>query len=297
MACYHPLKGWRAPDGTLRAARGPLLGREPMTVACGQCIGCRLEHSRQWAIRCVHEAQLHSHNNFLTLTYDNEHLPSDYSLKKEHLQKFLKRYRHHCGKIRYMACGEYGPETQRPHYHLIIFGHDWQDKELLKINANGDKIYTSKKLAAIWPYGNHAIGDVTFESAAYVARYVLGKMKGKGAKREMYSRFNGETGEVWEVAKEFSTMSRRPGIGKGWFEKFKTDVYPSDNLHLRGIAMRPPRYYDRAMELEDPELMAALKEERRVNLEKHSADSTRERLLVREQVVLQKTQQLKRPDQ
>lgn len=236
---------------------------------------------------------MHADNNFITLTYDNEHLPKDLSLDKTHLQKFIKRYRKQYGKIRYLACGEYGTQTKRPHYHLIVYGHDWPDRIPIKKNHQNDIIYTSEKLGKIWTFGHHAVGDVTFESAAYVARYVLDKHTGKN-KTDKYWRYNETTGEAWEVAKEFNTMSRRPGIGKQWYDKYKSDCYPSDNLHLRGQEMRPPKYYDRAYELEQPEVMKTLKK-KRVAM-RDEANNTPERLATRKIVAEAKISTLKRPN-
>ena len=151
-------------------------------VPCGQCIGCRLERSRQWAIRCVHEASLHTDNCFITLTYSPDCLPSDGSLNHDDFQKFFKRLRKHIApkKIRYYMCGEYGEDLQqpsklgRPHFHACLFGLDFDDKQLY-IVRDDVKLYTSATLEKIWGKGFVTIGDVTFESAAYVARYIAKK--------------------------------------------------------------------------------------------------------------------------
>ena len=167
----------------------------PLEIPCGQCIGCRLERSRQWAIRISHEASLHEHNSFITLTYNNENLPKDLSLDVTHFQKFLKRLRAHTEdpdsdlypnilsqskKPRFFHCGEYGEKFARPHYHACMFDLDFADQKHWK-TINGNKHYTSETLEKIWPFGFSTIGDVTFESAAYVARYVTKKITGKNA--------------------------------------------------------------------------------------------------------------------
>jgi len=256
----------------------------PLTIPCGQCVGCRLERSRQWAVRCVHEASLHEDNCFITLTYNNESLPEDGSLNKKHFQDFMKRLRkkYKNKKIRYYHCGEYGDKNFRPHYHAIIFGLEFDDQKLFTVN-NGEKLYTSEKLEKLWPFGFSTIGTVTFESAAYVARYVMKKVNGKNAKNH-YERVDSNTGEIYSLVPEYNTMSRRPGIAAGWFDKYKDDVYPSDNIHLREKTFRPPKFYDKMYEHLMPNEMEKIKTQRMKNMQKHVKDNTAERLAVKEQV-------------
>ena len=256
----------------------------PLTIPCGQCVGCRLERSRQWAVRCVHEASLHEDNCFITLTYNNESLPEDGSLNKKHFQDFMKRLRkkYKNKKIRYYHCGEYGDKNFRPHYHAIIFGLEFDDQKLFTVN-NGEKLYTSEKLEKLWPFGFSTIGTVTFESAAYVARYVMKKVNGKNAKNH-YERVDSNTGEIYSLVPEYNTMSRRPGIAAGWFDKYKDDVYPSDNIHLREKTFRPPKFYDKMYEHLMPNEMEKIKMQRMKNMQKHAKDNTAERLAVKEQV-------------
>ena len=249
MTCFSPLKGYKSSEINPATGKRSLVftPREgyydlPIKVPCGQCIGCRLERSRQWAIRCVHEASLHDRNCFLTLTYDDYHVPLDGSLNKAHFQNFMKRLRKKYGVgIRYFHCGEYGEKFQRPHYHAIIFNHDFSDKYLWSSKLGND-LYRSESLEGLWPYGHSSIGDVTFESAAYVARYITKKITGKEAEQH-YEYCNKLTGEITQRQPEYVTMSRRPGIAKGWFDKYTTDVYPSDNIVIRGKKMKPPKYY------------------------------------------------------
>ena len=256
----------------------------PLTIPCGQCVGCRLERSRQWAVRCVHEASLHEDNCFITLTYNNESLPEDGSLNKKHFQDFMKRLRkkYKNKKIRYYHCGEYGDKNFRPHYHAIIFGLQFDDQKLFTVN-NGEKLYTSEKLEKLWPFGFSTIRTVTFESAAYVARYVMKKVNGKNAKNH-YERVDSNTGEIYSLVPEYNTMSRRPGIASGWFDKYKDDVYPSDNIHLREKTFRPPKFYDKMYEHLMPNEMEKIKMQRMNNMQKHVKDNTAERLAVKEQV-------------
>lgn len=169
---------------------------EAVQLPCGQCIGCRLDYSLHWAVRCMHEAQMHDENCFLTLTYSDEHVPSSGSLDKGALQKFWKRLRKRFPerRIRYFACGEYGERLHRPHYHACVFGFDFPDRELFMMRE-GIPLYTSEALAQCWPFGFCSIGDVTFESAAYVARYACKKITGEAASRH-YERIDYETGEI-----------------------------------------------------------------------------------------------------
>lgn len=296
MTCYHPLDGFRArtpgPSGKRAITFNPSEGYRdlPIQVPCGQCIGCRLEKSRQWALRCKHEASLYSDNCFLTLTYSDENLPENSSLCLRDFQLFIKRLRKKYGKnIKYYHCGEYGEKTNRPHYHALIFNFDFKDKTIYKIK-NEQKYYISASLSKLWinpktkkTLGHCVIGDLTFESAAYVARYCLKKITGKDSDK-YYERFNSETGEIVKIAKEYATMSRRPGIGRDWYKKYQTDVYPRDYVVKDGVKMRPPKYYDRQLEITDPKEIRRIKALRKQSAAKHAVDNTPARLAVREKV-------------
>ena len=251
-----------------------------MTVPCGQCIGCRLERSRQWAVRCMHEASLHDDNSFITLTYDDESLPPFGSLLVEDFQLFMKRLRRRNSdvRIRFFHCGEYGAAGGRPHYHALLFGFDFADKVPWR-ESNGLPVWRSAALEALWPFGQSEIGTVTFESAAYVARYITKKVTGKGAEA-YYQGIDYDTGEVGPIRPEYATMSRRPGIGSDWFAKFAGDVFPSDEVIVRGKATKPPRYYDNLFEVAEPEVAARVQAARRDNRSRE--DETPDRLSVRE---------------
>ena len=235
---------------------------KPMTVPCGQCIGCRLERSRQWAIRCVHESKMHDENCFITLTYTDEELHKKMldnrgeiiGLDKKDFQKFMKRLRKKIGAVRYFHAGEYGEKTGRPHYHACLFGYDFPDKKLYKTTEQGNHLFTSKMLDKIWKKGKCWIGEVTFESAAYVARYIMKKIIGKQAE----DHYNG-------LRPEYTSMSLKPSIGATWFEKFKRDVYPADEVIMRGRQMLPPKRYDKMLELTDPTQYALIKNRRKAS--------------------------------
>ncbi len=185
-------------------------------------------------------------------------------------------------KIRFYHCGEYGEKYGRPHYHACIFGFSFPDKTPFK-NVNGETLYRSQHLEKLWPYGYSTIGNVTFRSAAYVARYLLKKITGDEAEAH-YEYVNPETGEITQKAPEYTTMSRRPGIGTGWFRKFQSDVYPSDEVIMNGKSMRPPKFYDGLYEIISPEEYKRIKRQRKAAAEKHSDDQTPERLKIRCQV-------------
>lgn len=252
----------------------------------------------------MHEAQCHEKNSFITLTFAPEHLPADKSVHKEDVQKFLKRLRKEIGvNIKYFACGEYGDKNKRAHYHAIIFGYDFPDKTLHSKTKNGDLLYRSATLEKCWPFGHSLIGDVTFQSAAYVARYVMKKRKGdpdqidpKTGKTnaEYYMLSDPETGEVYEINPEFCLMSRgsgrpedpplwRYGIARDWFEKYKKDLN-KDFLTLNGNKMKLPKYYDNILEAENELEMMARKDKRRKAAAKNKKDNTLARLGVRETV-------------
>lgn len=300
MPCYFPLKGYRSHIPNASGKYGVFFNlppgsfQAPMQIPCGQCIGCRLERSRQWALRCVHEASLYPHNCFITLTYSDEFLPADMSLNKRHFQLFMKKLRKRFGSgIRFFHCGEYGERFGRPHYHACIFNFDFPDKKLWKI-SNGDlRLYTSESLSELWGFGFCTIGDCTFESAAYVARYVLKKVTGDRAD-EHYTYIDEGTGEFFNRLPEYTTMSRRPGIGRRWFDKFVSDVFPDDFIVSRGLKMKPPKYYNRQYEIDDPISWYAISDRRRIAAAEQKHNSTPDRLKVRERVVRARISNLKR---
>ncbi len=281
MPCFHPLRAWRDRSKAITFTHRDGVGFG-FPLPCGQCRGCRLERSRQWAMRCVHEASLFEENCFITLTYSDEFLPSDGSLNKKHFQDFMKRLRSRFvgRRIRFFHAGEYGSKYRRPHYHACLFNFDFSDKKLFK-RDNGVSLYTSVVLDSVWKFGFCSVGSLTFESAAYCARYIMKKVTGDLA-AEHYLGCDDFTGEVVELLPEYTTMSRRPGIGREWYERFRGDVFPGDDVVLRGRKMRPPRFYDCLYEQENPDDFARIKAERVRASYRAAADSTPERLAVRE---------------
>lgn len=193
----------------------------------------------------MHEASLHEENCFLTLTYDDAHLPPDGGLHKEHFQGFIARLRSAVRpkKFSYFHCGEYGENFGRPHYHALLFGLDFADKRFYN-RKHGHVIWRSEKLDKLWGLGECKIGSVTYQSAGYIARYSLKKITGPEAPG-WYQKINTTTGEIHDVASEYLTMSRNPAIGKRWIEKFMSDCFPCDFVVVDGKKMRVPRYYEK----------------------------------------------------
>lgn len=262
-----------------------------VVVPCSSCIGCRLAYSQQWAIRCMHEASLHRDNCFVTLTFNDEFLNKDGSLVKRDFQLFMKRLRRRFGNgIRYYHCGEYGSQLSRPHHHVCLFGFDFPDKVHAFRTSQGIDYYNSPSLEELWScpitnksYGMSSIGAVTFQSVAYVARYMLKKVRGSDALEHYGIRLP-----------EYSSMSRRPGLASEWFAKFSSDVYPGDFVVHKFKKFPPPKYYDHQLELTDPTLYAKIKADRRSAGELLSAspDHTPQRLATRGEVLTLRSKKL-----
>lgn len=282
MSCYSPLKASRQEDGSIVvldykrryssdyyqdvSAKFDGLGDDFLFFRCGKCVGCLLNRSLNWAVRCEHEAMYHEENYFLTLTFNDKFLPSDYSLKTWHLQDFWKRVRHgldneaeyfdgvfagaEAPRIKYYAAGEYGDLNFRPHYHAIVFG--------LPLRRLGDLVYHAKSkdftlyrstwLERFWPWGFSTVSEMSFETAAYVARYCMKKVFKDGP--EAYA----EAGIVPERA----WISK--GLGRSWYEEYKAETWRDDYIvNSRGRQMSVPRTYLRWLEQVEDEQAWAIK--------------------------------------
>lgn len=319
MSCYHPLKAfkigklasgkddlkivsyetdhleldrssgnWRSVTVPIVTDRAVSVRRDFVTIPCGQCIGCRLDYSKQWANRCLMELESHESSYFVTLTYDDVHVPISYyshnddgdawpsmTLRKRDLQLFFKRLRSNTGQeIRYYAAGEYGSGSARPHYHCIIFGLKLDDLVPYKKSHEGFIYYNSRTVQDAWrgyafdylgnkvpgTYGDlgfAVVAEVTWETCAYTARYVT--KKATGQEKEFYDCFNLEP--------EFALMSRKPGIGRDFYERHKRDLYTFDHVSIStprgGRQIRPPRYFDILFDLDDPDRCAQVKAQRK----------------------------------
>lgn len=315
MSCYHPLKAfeigvkengkkdlrivpyltdhlefydgsWHGSDVPMRSKKADRIRSEWIEVPCGQCIGCRLEYSRQWANRLMLELEYHNSAYFVTLTYNDDHIPKvyhsaysetgeidgiSYSLSVDDCQRFMKRLRKHFGEgIRFFLAGEYGSTTFRPHYHAIIFGLQLDDLVPYKRSDQNFMYYTSESIQKVWsvykkssgdqpgyfdPIGFVVVAPVTWETCAYTARYVTKKLT--GAEAGFYERFN--------LRPPFCIMSRRPGIARQWYEDHPCCMdYEYINLKTKdkGLKFRPPKYYEKLYEVEDPDRSKERKEVR-----------------------------------
>ncbi|AXH76028.1 MAG: replication initiator protein [Microviridae sp.] len=279
--CTSPLLAWQRDNGEVVFSERGAIFRE-LSLPCGQCMECRLARSRKWAIRCMHEARLSPHNVFATLTYNEQHLPARGQLVYRDFQLFMKRLIKAYGPTRFYMCGEYGGRFGRPHYHALLFGLELRDRVYWKAGSSGFDIYVSPRLSSLWSLGDCFVGDVTFQSAAYVARYCVQKVTGFNAKY-YYAREDSEGS--YFLQPEFNRMSLRPGIGRGFYERFKSDIYPHDYVIDGGRKLRPPRFYDRLFGKESPLEFERIQFEREREGRSRYLDSTPERLAVRDEVV------------
>lgn len=290
MPCFRPWKGFRSLDGVEaggkpRLTNNPIKAinsQDPVTLPCGRCNGCLQDRKEQWALRCYHESQMHEYNSFITLTYNNDHLPDDYSVNVRTFQLFMKRLRDDLPtRIRFFGCGEYGDLDQRPHYHALIFGYSFPDRQLFERSPTGDT-FTSQQLSKAWPYGFATLGDITYASAKYVAGYVMKKTHSASSADALW-RTHPLTGSPVKVQPEFALQSRRPGIGATWYAKYKTDCFPSDFLIVEGKHHAVPRYYSLKLE-EEERRQLSIKRRLRAAQPRQKANRTKDRLAVREEV-------------
>jgi len=323
MPCYSPLKGYQDPETGKLVFKKNGHYLEEMEVGCGQCLGCRLDRARVWTMRLVHESTMHDlagGNCFVTLTYRDRsdcnttqlargQYLKGLSLRKKHFQDFMKRLRKSRpdSKIKFYHAGEYGGKCRhgleldkvkcplctvgRPHYHAIIFGTTFHDLELWR-DEDGNQLYVSEELEKIWGFGFATVGAVTYQSAGYVARYIMKKVTGPNAE-EHYTQIL-EDGEMIEVLPEYSTMSK--GIGKAWFEKYNSDCYPSDEVPVpgQGVIKKVPRYYRDIQEIIDPQSVEDVRERREQFFEKNKEEFTPDRLMSKYKVKKAQIQTLKR---
>jgi len=290
MPCYHPLEAYKGrkddsgqrPVVWKRSEADSRVVDSVLKLPCGKCVGCKLDYAQQWSLRCMHEASRWPENCFLTLTYADDNLPENGSLVMEDFQGFMKRLRARFPDrvIRFFHCGEYGSSTGRPHYHCILFNFDFVDKYPWRLSGE-HQCYRSPVLEELWKFGNSEIGSLTLESAQYVARYAVKKLDASilGGRKP-----------------EYVTMSRRPGIGRFWYDQFKSDAYPSDFLlsGAGGARVKVPRFYDKQLKDENPSLFDAVKRGRVSRGRKFASDNDAFRLAVKEECRLARISNLRR---
>ena len=298
MACFYPMTGYVRESGGRPVFEPPTEPHRIVRLPCGGCIGCRVDKSRDWQMRMVHEMQLHDVSQFLTLTYDEDHVPRDYSLNHRHWQLFMKLLRKRTkSRLRFVMCGEYGEKNSRPHYHAIVFGLPLDDLWFWRM-SKGHRTYRSPFLEEIWGRGHVYVGEtVTQETCGYVATYLL--KNGSRDSREDFVFEDVDTGERVFRRSPYLQMSRRPGIGHDWLERYLGDVFPADSVVRRvrrkrgGFVNREagaPAYYRRLLRRWDPSMYARVAERREALARDPAlaADRTPARLKTREEIALRR---------
>lgn len=301
MSCTHPVTVWWSAkindncNHVIVFDKSKSDGRPSFKIPCGQCTGCRIARGSDWTTRLVHESKFHLISSFVTLTYDDPHLPADRTLVKRDMQLFMKRVRKHYAnlypgiKIRFFGAGEYGEQTLRPHYHLIIFGVAFlEDRRPHSKNRYGDQLYISETLTRLWGKGFCDIGGVSPRSCGYVAQYAFKKVNGKQSLDHYFVRVDEATGEVIYRQKEFALMSTHPGIGYQHYSNYRLGMYKRGSVIDRGRELPIPKFYDRKLKQDDPVLMKRIKDERADEALKNKAEQTPERLAVKDEILLAK---------
>lgn len=297
MPCFYPMQMFTSRDvGSGSAYYGKTFSKakalnpdHPEQVPCGYCIGCRYSLANQWGVRAHHEAKVNEFvrgSAFLTLTFNDKHLPKDNSIRRSCMQQFMRRLRKLLPKgvrIRFIVCGEYGDKNQRAHYHALIFGWSFPDK--MPMGMSGDsQLFESELLNKAWPFGFARIGEVNYSTGRYVASYTMKKVRAKKGGEPFY-RVHPDTGQVFEVEREFALMSRggakqgHGGIGIPWLKLYKDDVYPSGFCVINGRRFAVPQAYVLTFSEEE---QAVIKKMRRDYAKLNPEDSSPERLRTRE---------------
>lgn len=272
--CNYPLSFFRfydgtsklCPTGTKSISYKGVTYNNPVNVPCGKCIECRLDYSRSWAFRMICELQYHETASFITLTYDDNHVPLTdnlhMSLRKDDFQKFMKRLRKRLPDLHlmYYACGEYGGHTFRPHYHMILFGFYPEDAVFYKVNKFGDVMVTSEFLSDVWGNGYVVIGEVNQKTCGYVSRYCTKKQTGISA----YSTY-----DLLGIERPFSFSSKRPAIGRRWIDDHIDEVKDFSKITVStadgAFSIKPPKYFYDILRLHYPEIYAKIQLDNEVN--------------------------------
>lgn len=313
MSCRKPIEAYRSvlPDSD---GKYSLKFHEPsggdyqkVELPCRKCMGCRRAQTLQWAVRCTNEASQHEDNMFLNLTFDEQNIPENHSLDPRHWQLFMKRLRKSIApkKIRYFAVGEYGSPSDlrydhlvgntigRPHYHALIFGHRFPDLINAGSGNSGEQLFESEICTDLWGQGNVKIGQVNFASAAYVAGYCTKKLSGTPAEAH-YVFTDPATGTVHTVKPEFCLSSNRPAIGLGFYQEFIDDYKRNGFQYTSKGKCSIPNYYLRKMEESDPQIWEDIQARKIEFALSNLDDNTEERLAVKEELSIRKSQKFER---
>jgi len=280
MACYRPLTAWKPPDGGAVSFR-ELRDHREITLPCGRCIGCRIDKRDAWAFRCLAESRLHQANSFVTLTYDDDHLPSHGSLVHRDWQLFAKRLRKRVGPFRFFMCGEYGEQFGRPHFHALIFGQGFADRVKCNSLHSDHDLFQSPLLDSAWGKGRAVIGSVSYESARYCAVYATKRLSGEKWRESGGLKVTPD-GELFELVQPYGRMSLRPGIGSEWFQRYWPEAVVHGQVFVADRGQKIPRYFDELLAKISPDDLEASKLKRKELSDTFADDRTWSRLEVRE---------------
>nr|UXQ87944.1 MAG: replication initiation protein [Microvirus sp.] len=298
MGCHKPIYGYKTKSGQVGFSEaGFAQAASPkFPLPCGRCTGCRLARSLEHSIRCMHEAQTHTENTAVTLTYDNHHLPPNGELNHKDFQIFIRalRDRTHL-RLRYFMCGEYGEKNNRPHFHAILFGYEFPDKYKWRFRR-GKTDYRSNILDKVWARGHAEIMPVTRQTTQYIARYIMKKQSADLNFENQPHHVDPETGEIKAKQQEYVKMSLKPGLGAAWLEKYEKDIFPADTCIIEdGKKVPVPKYYRTLMQRKYPVHADILARKRTENAINHvDPDGTSERLATRDKIAQIRAKKLKR---
>lgn len=311
MACFHPISAWQdLKSGRWlfhQSAKHELGPR--MDTPCRQCMGCRLDLAQEKSLRAIHESAFHERSCFLTLTLDDDHFPSSQAAWVESFDYGLKRIRKGFAKrgvlIRTMGCLELGGQTHRPHGHLLVWGADYPRDRPVARGESGSMCYESDELCKAWRLGHATVGDLTEQSAGYVARYTVTKRSVRDQRGDFVEVVHPVTGEIvslrpsmsWAVSRGRGSKGKPGlgGIGRQWFDAYGVQALEQGAVILAGGVRRPvPAFYSKLGKRLDPLLGSEAAAAAEVLVNASWRERLPDRLAVREEVFAAKTRSLKR---
>ena len=259
--CTRELTAFQNPSGgrPIFGWEGVKQGLREIKLPCGKCPECCKDYYTAWATRGSRELSNWESSVFITLTYDDQNIPPDKSLKKRHIQNFIKRVKKYFGStkenpIRQTYCGEYGTNTLRPHYHCVLYNVDFNDKKKHYKSTQGHQVYLSQTLTSLWGKGNAEFGYATPASIAYLYKYILKKKTRREKEKPLNIELDGVT---YDVEHEFIESSRNPGIG-AWLRG--NDSLKKGYLTVNGTKTKIPKYYLEDLKINDPNTYEKLKD-------------------------------------